>query len=325
MTTSRKIRWRSIAPVLPIYRDEEMVLGEGFDFGRGVFLGPAEKWPVSAKEAERHLLGTPDRLDFQQREFAFAAEYENGTEIDPEWLRADPKRRKRRYETARFRIYYANLALWLTRITPLSVKYIFHQSEPEAGSGFVPSLVPDLFYPLLCSPAEAECHLQPGDLESAKTRFQNLYALGPEGTVATVVRLLLQTLSDPEPISRFAGLWICIEGLVGPIETNETTHRLTERLALFLYGQTDEGFTAYRQLKKDYGLRSKVIHGLRTTEKHEAEFPDSLTRTEGWIRLPLIKIADDPALASKFNGEGRDDFLERLSFTRSEFLSSPSP
>lgn len=43
----------------------------------------------------------------------------------------------------------------------------------------------------------------------------------------------------------------------------ELAHQLSERIACFLYSNVEERLSAYRRIKNAYGLRSKVVHGLR--------------------------------------------------------------
>ena len=306
---SARIRWRTIAPILTSYKDHQNCLAQTFDFGLGVFIGPVKQWPISDEETEG--FSDVDLFDFRNRRFAFIADYGDGTSVDSAWSSSKPRMN---FQTATDRIHYANLALWLTRITPLAIKFAFHHIERSPGEfGF--ARLPDQWDPLLCAEAQGGNHLCLGDLEAARARFQVLYALGSQGSVAAAVRLLMKTLSDAESISRYVLLWTCVEALFGEEESSsEIVHKVAEREALFLQGRSAPVFDTFQQIKKDYNLRSKIIHGLRTTEKHEKEFPAALSRTEDWVRLPLQKIADSTELAAKMNGTDRKAFLERLPF-----------
>jgi hypothetical protein len=306
-----RTRWRSIAPILTSYEDQLDCLAQTFDFGLGVSIGPAQHWPISDEETDG--FSAVDLFEVRNRRFAFIVDYADGTSVDSAWPSSKPRMN---FQTAVDRIHYAILALWLTRITPLAIKFAFHHIERSPGEfGF--ARLPDVWDPFLCIVARAENHLQPGDLDVARSRFQVLYALGPHGSVAATIRLLMKTISDPEPISSYVLLWTCVEALFGDEESSgEIVHKLAERESLFLQGRSDTVFDTYRQIKKDYDLRSKIIHGLRTQPKHEKEFPAALSRTEDWVRLPLQKIADSTDLAATINGTGRQRFLERLPFAK---------
>jgi Apea-like HEPN len=300
--------WRSIAPIGLAYRYSNGVLEEPFDFGFGLTLGPAG--PLTPKDVDG--LGESEMIEIGNRQLAFVVDYENGAEVDPDWL---GRGERWRFQTAGHRIHYATLALWLTRKTPLSTQLIAHHVQNRDGV-YEHARWPDRWMPYFYSPAQEKEQVTREDLEAAKVRFGNLYRLGPNGVVSITVNLLTKALSDSEAVSRFASLWTCIEALFGPKSPGETTHQLAERIALFLHGHSEQAFEAYRQIKDDYRMRSNVLHGMRFTEREEKGFPQVTDRTEEWLRIPLAKISDDTGLLVEFNDrDKREAFLKRLPFS----------
>lgn len=301
-------RWRSIAPVILGYEDVGGLLSAPFDFGQGVRLGPSP--PLTAEDISG--LSDFDKHEIANRQLAFTVDYEDGGKVDPQWK---GRNERWRFQIAGYRVHYATLALWLTRRTPLSTRFLFHHSETPGGQ-LGHARVPDTWSPFFYSESDATAHLEAADLEVAKNRFRTLWKSGPTGVVGITVNLLLKTLSDREAVSRFAGIWTCIEALFGPDSPGETTHQLAERIALFLRGRSPAAFKLYCQIKKDYGVRSKVLHGMKITRVHERDFPEVFDRSEELVRIPLARILDSPDLLAQFNNAvTREQFLKRLPFT----------
>src|SRR6266498_3100906 len=302
------LKWRTVAPILSSYDDTFGAFTSPTDFGNGVQIAPTSLFPLPPNLAEG--FSARQVFDFTVRKLVFVVDYEDGVGVDDSRRSIPPRFR---YQTASDRIHMLNLALWLTRVTPLAQQLHFHLVQKPGEIAYSEARLADLWEPILATTDHSE-GLRPEDLHTAKARFENLYALAPGGAVEVAARQLLKALSDSEAASRYVSLWTAVEALFAPTSVGENTHQLAERLAVFLKGRSANAVETYRQIKVDYDLRSKIVHGLRVKQRHKERFPDSLTRSEDWIRLPLAKLADDPALLATFNDdeERRESYFLNL-------------
>jgi hypothetical protein len=124
--------------------------------------------------------------------------------------------------------------------------------------------------------------------------------------------MLYRGLTESMWEGRYLWQWIVLEALFGPDDPQETTHRLAQRIAIFLKEDLDSRKTYFQRAKEAYGWRSKLVHGAKlsrlTTEKSK-----SLTIfTEEVVRGAFHKILLSDQLADVLGGKSRDSYLEDL-------------
>ena len=114
--------------------------------------------------------------------------------------------------------------------------------------------------------------------------------------------------------------WCTVSPLYWPDQPGETSHRLAERLALFLAQRGAEARDLYQDVKKGYGLRSKIVHGMRGIGGKGGKGLDPETgdrhlhEVQEWLRESLCRILLCKASLETFSGKGRDRFLNELAF-----------
>jgi hypothetical protein len=124
----------------------------------------------------------------------------------------------------------------------------------------------------------------------------------------------MKALSDQTWEFRFLLIWLVLECLFGPETPQETTFRLSQRMAFFLEKEGSTAREVYARIKKSYEWRSKIVHGLRLSNL-QGEKSDSLSvELEGLVRRSLVAILDSENLAETFDGGGREEYLDSLAF-----------
>jgi hypothetical protein len=85
----------------------------------------------------------------------------------------------------------------------------------------------------------------------------------------------------------------CFE-IMFSVESTELTHRLSERVAVFLYTEPGDRLSAYRRMKRGYNIRSKVIHGSVLTNTLERELAEASVEIDELLRRLVERLASDP-------------------------------
>lgn len=157
-----------------------------------------------------------------------------------------------------------------------------------------------------------DARLNAEDLVSAQGLYTALTSLQPEGPVRIAARALLDALHDASWPLRYVLLWIALEALFGAPSGGEAMFRLTYRMAMFLKGPGGEGRDLFRRAKKDYSIRSDIVHGMR--ERDIADSDEVMAAAEEWVREALRRVLFDSRVTEKFNGKARDQWLEEMVF-----------
>jgi Apea-like HEPN len=97
-------------------------------------------------------------------------------------------------------------------------------------------------------------------------------------------------------------------------ETTELTHRLSERVAFFLFREPVDRIAAYRRMKRGYGIRSKVIHGSVLADSLQKELADASAEIDELLRQLVLKVASDSAARRVFEMDDNklEDYFTRL-------------
>ena len=111
---------------------------------------------------------------------------------------------------------------------------------------------------------------------------------------------------------RYACFWMGLEALFGAEDGSEVTHKLSQRIALFLADSPQVARDLFRKTKTCYRTRSKIIHGRW---EHDPGIDAVMADTETIIRTVLRHLLGYPELLKTFMSNGRDRFLEDLAFS----------
>jgi hypothetical protein len=118
--------------------------------------------------------------------------------------------------------------------------------------------------------------------------------------------------------ARYLWQWIVLEALFGPDGPTETTHRLSQRIALFLTKEPETRAEIFKAVKDAYGWRSKLVHGGRLSKLSPEKAQELTIFTENTIRLSFDAILSDNHLAELFNTKNRDRYLDSLAFSNEQ-------
>lgn len=107
----------------------------------------------------------------------------------------------------------------------------------------------------------------------------------------------------------------CFEALFST-DTAELSHKLSERTALFLGADGKERLEIFQNVKKAYGIRSKVLHGDKITSKLFDEAERLAPICDSYLRSVSNKIIKSESLFERFGSENglTDDYFLRLMF-----------
>jgi hypothetical protein len=126
--------------------------------------------------------------------------------------------------------------------------------------------------------------------------------------------MLMQALTQRLWESRYLWEWIVLECLFGPESPQETTFRLSQRIAFFTGTDASEREKIFSSAKDAYKWRSKIVHGGRISRLTSEKSLDLVSFSEGVIRSSMVRILNESQVCSALNGSGREAFLESLVF-----------
>jgi Apea-like HEPN len=181
-----------------------------------------------------------------------------------------------------------------------------HESEWVRRQAFsVASLTPHM--------KDADARLSAADLQRARSLGDTLKSLPRDTVIFAAARALLKALPDTWWETRYLMLWVALEALFGPSNPSEITYRLSQRLAFFLASNRSEAGRLFGSAKEGYGLRSKIVHGLRLQRLGKEKSAEMMHQVE----CALVKILSTPQSLEVFKSERRrEDFLDRLAFSQ---------
>lgn len=85
-------------------------------------------------------------------------------------------------------------------------------------------------------------------------------------------------------------------------DTQELSHKLSERVALFLGGSLAERLEIFTSVKAAYKLRSRVLHGDRLAKKDAASIAAIAKEVDAIARRALVQLLASPTLYELFEG-----------------------
>lgn len=110
-------------------------------------------------------------------------------------------------------------------------------------------------------------------------------------------------------------------------DSNEITHKISHRIAIFLADQPQERCELFKRVKDAYGIRSKVVHGDSLGKAASKDIASISRDADDICRRVLNKIISDPNLIIQFNADKKslDDYFLRSSFGDSTIAPTPEP
>ncbi len=288
--------------VVPIH-NVDLSRDTSVELGGGVRLTATPTWVRDQKLLER--ASAQDREAVQRAAHAFVVSYEAAALGDPD-PGSTPAGSKSIQESKYELCVLANLALWLSKPSPVCFTIVIH--APQFGNEPVAQQVQS-HSTLLCHPQDIEARITASDLDIAQKLHRGLVTVKPTSAVFTAIRATWAGLQMNMEAIRYALFWIALEALFGPEDAREITYRLSQRLAFFLAANREEAKNLFLMTKKGYGFRSKIVHGRW---KEEPESAARMAEVEALVRRSLVLVIETNDLRSTFSGSAREPFLDNL-------------
>jgi hypothetical protein len=119
--------------------------------------------------------------------------------------------------------------------------------------------------------------------------------------------------AEAEPAARVSLYMTCLEILFST-DAAELTHKLSERVAVFLGQNANERREIFSKMKRAYAIRSKVVHGATLSDKDETDAKVSASSVDELIRRVFLKIIESKEIADQFDKSNLDEYFLELLF-----------
>ncbi len=266
---------------------------EPVELAGGIKIEPVPDW-VKRDESLK-LLSWRDRENIKDASLAFAIEYEAEAlgSPDPDWTGKAPRSIQGVVDE---KFALASVALWLVCPSPLSCGPTLHFGRKEDPESLRQA---SSLRPVLIREDENENVPTPTDLESAGKLLASILSLERSGSTWIALRMLVRALTESMWEARYLWQWVVLEALFGPENPNETTYRLSQRIAWFLAVSPKERERVFELTKKAYQWRSRIVHGGRlgklTPEKSQEMtiFTEDATQKFAAKNLGLTRVNQD--------------------------------
>lgn len=285
---------------------ESYPVQEPVELAGGIKIEPVPEW-VKSDESLEHLSWL-DRANIKDASLTFASEYEAEAlgSPDPDWTGKAPRSIQDAIDE---KFTLASVALWLVCPSPLSCGPTLHFSRKEDPASRRQS---SSLSPILVSEDENNNVPSIADLERAGELLAPVLSLQRSGSTWIAIRILVRALTESMWEARYLWEWVVLEALFGPENPNETTYRLSQRIAWFLASSTEERQKMFDLTRRAYHWRSRIVHGGRISKLTPEKSQELTVFTESVLRNSLSKILGSVDLIEKFNGAARDVYLDSL-------------
>lgn len=209
----------------------------------------------------------------------------------------------------------AQVALWIAQPTGASIRYILRYRDPwhDTNAAGI-SRHQDWIKP---NEIHERNEIRREDLEHLRTICQRVQDVFER---KLPLRRSLYHLSGALHMwfwdARFAMFTVVLESLFST-DSQEITHKISERVAWFLAEDGAERRLLYDRMKSIYRVRSKIVHGAEITKLTSDESRELLSDLETLTQRSFRKIMEDEVLFAVFrkNNEKRGEFLTSLIFS----------
>jgi len=276
-----------------------------YEFSGGLLLTALPAWVPGQKMLDG--LSVIDREAVKQATHAFVLSYmaDGLGSPDPDWKGTDQKSiQETKYEIG----VMANLALWLTRPSPVCFAVVLHASQSVSQPIIQQT---QRCSELLCHPSDVEARITDADLPLAAKLHKGLLEVTRDTALWTAVRSAWAGLQMNIETIRCLLFWVALEALFGPEDGREITYRLSQRVGFFLGANRVEARQLFETAKAGYSFRSKIVHGQW---KKDLTATKRMAQAESLFRRALARILEDQALVTTFSTKKRENFLDSLVF-----------
>lgn len=278
------------------------------DLGCGLVLERLPDW-IKDDESLR-LLSWTDREHIRDASWCISTTYAANAlgSPDPHWKGKKPRGIQ---DSINERFSLLSVALWLVKPSCLTCGPVLHFSEKGESKSFrqYASL-----RPVLITEQENDNQLTLEEFTKSKALFETIMTLKRDSTCWLSIRMLIRALTESMWEARFLWQWIVLESLFGPDSPGETTHRLSQRIALYLGSRPSKRAESFKAAKDAYSWRSKLVHGSKLFKLTVDKSQDLTRFTESTLRASITTILSNNDQIDLFNSKNRDNFLDSLAF-----------
>jgi Apea-like HEPN len=299
--------WCAIAPVSANWSGED--LPSSIDLGAGVTLIANPPWARSG-EALDGLDPRSRTIVEEDCEFALRIDYDPDDVTRPDEKGKGVVRRSIPVAIPD-RAHLASLSVWMSKPAPFSAELLLHFDRP-GDSGSIRRI--QRLSPIVIHERDEDETASIDNLAIAKSLNEAFMRIDRQATLWLAGRVLLKALQEVTWEVRYLLCWIALEALFGPDEPRETTFRISQRIAFFLTDSRSAAHDLFKRVKDGYGWRSRIAHGRRISKLTEERTVELSHEVELLVRDSLVRALLDPSLTARFDGSGREAFLDDLVF-----------
>lgn len=143
-------------------------------------------------------------------------------------------------------------------------------------------------------------------LHSSKSTFLNSFTNSSFSRIGRSMRFISAATKERHPAVKLAHYCSAFESLFST-DSAELSHKLSERVALFLKDYNFNPLKVFDDMKSFYGIRSKVTHGDSLKTNKEQQLSQMSLDCDVYLRFILNSILNDKKLLSLFDGK-KDNF-----------------
>lgn len=301
--------WYACSPVWRYY-DENNIFVAPLQLSKRIFIGPRPSILENIYEIESISQDWLSDLE-ESHVFVYCSyQADSDGDPDPDWNGTEPRSIQ---DVVSEEIRLVQLAFWLAQPSYFKTRTVMH-FRIDSSTGIMRTFQRA---PMLRTVDTQKLRaLSQDNLNEALKLYQQILLLPRDATIWSSVRMFYKSLTEGSWDIRYLLNWIVLECLFGPQETSESTHKLCERIAFFLGTSVEEAKDLFNSVKKSYGLRSKIVHGSSITKLNGKNQIEMLIQLEEIVRKSLVKIIQDNNYLERFDGDGRDKYLQNLIFEK---------
>ncbi|PHR56141.1 MAG: hypothetical protein COA44_08580 [Arcobacter sp.] len=119
--------------------------------------------------------------------------------------------------------------------------------------------------------------------------------------IGRALRFIIAANREKHTAIKIAHYCSALESLFST-DNSELSHKLSERIALFLKNYGYDPFIVFDDIKSFYNIRSKVTHGDSLQSKKADTIPELSKKCDSYLRCIINEILDDSKLIDIFEG-----------------------
>lgn len=300
--------WQSWAPIFN-WQHLPDIPKNGINFAKGVRLEKLPKW-VRSEEAIKDLHGSQRSEIRNYVKYGFRLDYDAASlgDPDPDYKGEEPRSRQNKAVEL---FHLANLALWISKPTPIRLPTYLHFDNPgdpksirDSGSGLGFSH----------HERDSDNKITTADIDLAIKLHSVLFNLDRKNTVWLTSRLVWKSLFERLWEIRVLIQWIALESVFGPQGGGELRYRIAQRIGFFLAKNREEAKEIFENAKTYYRWRSRIVHGDELNKLTREKSLDVSFMTQEYIRKSLFKILQNNNLIDLINEKRRELYFDSLIF-----------